>query len=126
MRSPGEIRQKLKQAQFRHVKKFLRSRFPGQHWNQGEVELAKIEIKESFQSPIHVVAQEFPDVAALRWVLEDADDNGEFVAGSTLVGSLDGVLLWADTEKEASHARTLLDSFAAASQKKSWWRSIFS
>ena len=145
MRSEGSIRQKLKQAQYRHVKRVLSERFPpGEDWPREEVESIKSEYREFFSnSPVHIVAKDFPDVAALMWVLEDQPDNDLVVRGS-LVGKMGGVLLWADSEEEARLARSMIDRIVEeatkppamvepevvepteiAPVKKSWWQRLF-
>lgn len=115
MRDEGEIRQKLKQAQFRHLKRILRSRFKSKgDWPKDEVEAVKDEVKEFFQkAPIHKIAVDYPDVAALLWVLEARDSN-PLLPGGALVGRMDGVPLWADTVGEASHARQIIDRLVIA------------
>lgn len=115
MRDEGEIRQKLKQAQFRHLKRVLRSRFASKEdWPKDEVAEIKSEVKEFFQTaPLHEIAAKYPDVAALLWVL-DARDSNPLVPGGTLVGRMDGVVLWADTESEADHARSAIDQLVAS------------
>jgi len=127
MRSRGEILQKIKQAKYRHLKRLLLASFPrGEDWDPQEVREKKEEIYALLNAPLPALAKSFPDVAALCWVVDPEDTS--FVPGATLVGSMDGVLLWADTEEEASHARELLDSLAevASQSKRSWWRSLFS
>ena len=123
MRTAGEIKQKLKQAKFRHVKRLILERFGKESADREEIELLKRQVYAIFDSPPHIVAREFPDVAALMWVLDG--DSSDFVADSTLVGTLDGVMLWADSEGEATHARELLDALASKSPKKPWWK-VFS
>lgn len=117
MRSEGSIRQKLKQAQFRHVKRVLVDKFPpGEDWSRSEVELVKEEYREFFSnSPIHVIAKDFPDVAALMWVLEDQPDG--LIVGGSLVGRMGGVLLWADSEEEAEVARSMIDRIVEEATK---------
>ena len=151
MRSEGAIRQKLKQAQYRHVKKALVDSFPsGEDWPKNEVESIKAEYRDFFaSSPIHIIAKDFPDVAALMWVLEDQPDDG-FVVDGSLVGKMGGVMLWADSEEEASKARSMIDRIveeatrepdppspdtsvvpvmveetALEPVRKSWWKRIF-
>ena len=86
-----------------------------------EIELLKMQVYAIFDSPPHMVAREFPDVAALMWVLDGEGDH-DFMVEATLVGTLDGVMLWADTEEGAIHARNLLDAVATKSTKKPWWK----
>ncbi len=132
MRSQGEIRHKLKQAQFRHLKRELLKRLPaGEDWNPEEVTQIKSETRAFFSTaPIHEIAQKYPDVAALLWVLGEQRDEPLVVNGS-LVGSMDGVMLWADDEEQAVHARRLLDALAEEAGKgpglapQSWWQRIF-
>lgn len=125
MRTIGEVRQKFKQARYRHFKKLLLASLPSEgDWDPDEAALKKEEVAKILSQPTHILAQRFPDLAALLWVLGE-DSGSPFVPGATLVGSLDGVLLWADTEDEAAHVRDLLNSLAAT-HKRSWWRALFS
>lgn len=136
MRDASEIRQKIKQAQFRHVKRILRQRFtPNGEWPKDEVTEIKEEYREFFLSnPIHEIAKEFPDVAALMWVLGEHPDE-PLAPNGTMVGSMGGVLLWADTDEDADYARELIErvmeealrdpSSMADPVKKSWWQRIF-
>ena len=137
MKDPSEIRQKLKQAQYRHVKRILRGTFPqGVDWPKEEVESIKDEHRAFFQeAPLHVIARDFPDVAALMWVLEDQPDQALVVNG-TLVGSMGGVMLWADSDADADTARGMIDQIVGGlvstgpqpttdHPQKSWWRRLF-
>ena len=141
MKSEGEIRHKIKQAQYRHVKRVLCSRFPpNEDWPKDEVERIKSEYRTFFStSPIHVIAKDFPDVAALMWVLEEQPDQALMVNGS-LVGRMGGVMLWADSDDDAEQARALIDRVVdeatrdrsldegpmlPAPVKKSWWQRLF-
>ncbi len=146
MREQGEIRQKLKQAQFRHVKRILDNYFSSDgDWPREEVESIKREYRELFtNSPVHVIAKDFPDVAALMWVLGDRPDQ-PLVPGGTMVGKLGGVVLWADTEEEANRVRSIIEKLVEASNnhpspaspihemapteqvgaKKSFWQRLF-
>ena len=137
MKDHSEIRQKLKQAQYRHVKRILRGRFPrGADWPRDEVEGIKDEYRDFFQeAALHEIARDFPDVAALMWVLEEQPDQALVVNGS-LVGSMGGVTLWADSNDEADSARGMIDQIVGGlvdheSQptdnhpQKSWWRRLF-
>lgn len=135
MRDASDVRQKLKQAQFRHVKRVLRRQFAaipsGGEWPREEVEKTKAEYREFFATrAIHEIAREFPDVAALLWVLEDRPDEPLAVNG-TLVGSMGGILLWADTDEDAHNARDLIERLAAEAAgppsraTKSLWERIF-
>ena len=148
MRGEGDVRQKLKQAQYRHVKRILRRRFPrGGDWPKQEVEEIKDEYRAFFRdAPLHEIARDFPDVAALVWVLEDQPDQALTVNG-TLVGRMGGVILWADTDDEAERARIMIDQIVEAATltkeerdahtcsvvlglkppqpKKSWWQRLF-
>jgi hypothetical protein len=111
MKTEGQIKQKLKQAQFRHVKRLLRKRFPpgSGPWPEEEVRALKGEYREFFSTaPLPEIAQDFPDVAALLWILNGRPDE-PLVPNGSLVGSLGGVMLWADGEAEAVTARALLD-----------------
>lgn len=110
MKSEGEIRHKIKQAQYRHVKRVLCSRFPpGEEWPKDEVERIKSEYRDFFsKSPLHVIAKDFPDVAALMWALGDQPDQPLVVNGS-LVGRMGGVMLWADSDGDAESARLMID-----------------
>ena len=136
MRDLGEIRQKIKQAQYRHVKRILCGRFPpNEEWPKAEVEKIKAEYREFFaSSPIHVIAKDFPDVPALMWVIQEQPDQPLAVNG-TLVGRMGGVMLWADTDDDATHARQLIDRVIDAATrdseptlqlpapvKKTWWQ----
>lgn len=115
MKTDGEIRQKIKQAQFRHIKRILRESMPeGEVWPRSEVENIKNHYKEFFSSaPVHVIAKDFPDVAALMWVLGDHPDCC-LVVGGSLVGSLGGVFLWADSDQEGEVARSIIDNFVSS------------
>ena len=134
MRDASEIRQKLKQAQYRHVKRILRGKFPrGEDWPKREVEEIKDEYRDFFQdAPLHEIARDFPDVAALMWVLEDQPDQALAVNG-TLVGSMGGVMLWADTDDDADRARAMIDKIVDTAvqsseddpPQKSWWQRLF-
>lgn len=137
MKDDSEIRQKLKQAQYRHVKRILRGKFPrGVDWPKDEVEGIKDEYRAFFQeAPLHEIARDFPDVAALMWVLEDQPDQALVVNG-TLVGSMGGVMLWADSGDEADTARGMIDQIVGGlvpsepqttteHPQKSWWRRLF-
>lgn len=141
MRDAGEIRQKIKQAQYRHVKRVLCSRFPpNEKWPKDEVEKIKAEYRTFFAtSPIHVIAKDYPDVAALMWVLQEQPDQ-PLVVNGTLVGRMGGVMLWADTDDEADQARGLIDRMVEAATrdleptpmlpaplpvKRSWWQRLF-
>lgn len=146
MKDASEIRQKLKQAQYRHVKRILRQRFPrGEDWPRAEVEEIKEEYRAFFhEAPLHEIARDFPDVAALMWVLDQQPEQALVVNG-TLVGSMGGVLLWADTDDDAERARGMIDKIVDAAThepepsvvpaladgadldpvKKSWWQRIF-
>jgi hypothetical protein len=119
MRTQGDIRQKIKQAQFRHVKRILKSTLPkGEEWTREEVESIKDQYKEFFSSsPIHVIAKDFPDVAALMWVLDDHPECCLIPDGS-IVGSLGGVILWADSESEAESARSTMESIINSAVQK--------
>jgi hypothetical protein len=55
-----------------------------------------------------VIAKEFPDVAALMWVLGEQPDE-PFVPGGSMVGKLGGVILWADTPEEAEKVRLTIE-----------------
>ena len=155
IKDDGEIRQKLKQARFRHLKREIESRLRSTAGNcihniplevQGAdvgfcalkhiicdvrerkdhaptcpnfgLRASKEEIKAEFQalmdSPIHEIASKYPDVAALTWVV-GKDDTNDFLPGSTLVGSVKGVLLWADNEDEAGFAKTEIANLVEAS-----------
>lgn len=99
-------------------------------WDRDEVQKIKTEMREFFiAAPLHEIAQRFPDVAALLWVLAERNSE-DLIPDGTLVGSLDGVFLWADTEEKANRAREVLDSLAEhtpvnGTSKKSWWRGLF-
>tara|TARA_Y100000310_G_scaffold194587_1_gene194566 strand:+ start:315 stop:743 length:429 start_codon:yes stop_codon:yes gene_type:complete len=138
MKERGEIAQKLKQARFRHVKRELEKHFVGQEgkWDAEEVKRVKHTVRQFFETaPLHEVAARYPDVAALLWVLGDNVDTrktNDLVPNGTLVGSMGGVMLWADDEEKASVARNLLDELADAAlqtengetsvgKPRSWW-----
>lgn len=155
IKGDGEIRQKLKQARFRHLKREIESRLRLTAKNcvhniplevrGAEVgfcalkhivcdvaekkdhapscpnfglRASKDEIKADFQalmeSPIHEIATKYPDVAALTWVV-GKEEPTDFLPGSTLVGSVKGVLLWADTEGEAESAKSEIANLVEAS-----------
>ena len=136
MRTRSAIQQKLKQAKYRHVKRILRDRFPrDQDWPKDEVEEIKAEYRAFFQeAPLHEIARDFPDVAALMWVLQEQPDQALAVNG-TMVGAMGGVLLWADSDEDAHYARELIERVMAQALhtpprdpdpvKKSWWQRIF-
>ena len=131
MRSEGDVKQKLKQAQYRHLKKVLRKLFPpDEEWDRIKVQEVKASFKEAMATaPLHEIAKDFPDVAALMWVLETETTQEDLVPGSTLVGSLGGVFLWADTPEQATKAREILDKLAAQepqTKKKGWFAGLFS
>ena len=133
MRTRSAIQQKLKQAKYRHVKRILRDRFPrDQDWPKDEVEEIKAEYRTFFQeAPLHEIARDFPDVAALMWVLEDPPDQALAVNG-TMVGAMGGVMLWADSDDEADAARAMIDKIVDAAVvsnppapvKQSWWQRL--
>ncbi len=146
MKTEGDIRRKIKQAQYRHVKRVLCSRFPpNEEWPKEVVSEIKAEYRDFFsKSPLHVIAKEYPDVAALMWVLGDHPDQPLAVNGS-LVGRMGGVMLWADSDEDAEIARGLIDRVievaARGSEpvipptedgivplppiKRSWWQRLF-
>jgi len=145
VRSASAIHHKIRQAQYRHVKRALRARFPrGEDWDKGEVAQVKAEFREFFgKAPLHEIARDCPDVAALLWVSGSRQEN--LVPGGTLVGKMGGVLLWADTPEGADRAREMIDLLADASKssdeedaslpdngagvptapRQSWWQRIF-
>ncbi len=120
MKSDSEIRRKIKQAQFRHVKRVLRSRFPpGEKWPKDGVEEVKAEYRDFFSnSPLHIIAKDFPDVAALMWVLGEQPGQPLVVNGS-LVGRMGGVMLWADSDEDADLARSMIDKVVDAATRES-------
>ena len=135
MRDASEIQQKLKQAKYRHVKRILRQRFPSNgDWPPDEVAQIKQEYREFWEnSPLHEIARDFPDVAALMWVLDHRPDEPLAPNGS-MVGAMGGVLLWADTDEDADYARELIEKVMNQALnvsthpdpvKKSWWERIF-
>lgn len=152
----GEIRQKLKQVRFRHLKREIEScvkvtarncihnvplqvrgvevgfcalkhvicdvaegKDHAQECPNFGLRASKDEVKAAFQSlmdaPVHEVAAKYPDIAALTWVLE-SEPATDLFPGSTLVGSVNGVLLWADTESEAKAASVEIDTLVGTSQ----------
>ena len=129
MRSAGDVKQKIKQAQYRHLKKILRKMFPAdEEWDRAQVQEVKAKFKELLATaPLHQIAHDFPDVAALMWVLNEETEPEDFVPGATLVGSLGGVFLWADTPEKAAKARSILDSLAVQedTKKKGWFAGWF-
>ena len=73
----------------------------------------KAEFREFFaQAPLHEIAREYPDVAALLWAAGARPED--WVPGATLVGKMGGISLWADTPEEAGQAREMIDLLAAA------------
>ena len=130
MRSEGDVKQKLKQVQYRHLKKVLRKLFPpDEEWDRSKVQEVKAEFKTAIATaPLHEIAKDFPDVAALMWVLDAETAQEDLVPGSTLVGSLAGVFLWADTPEQATKARDILDKLATqeSQKKKGWFAGWFS
>jgi hypothetical protein len=136
MRDASEIQQKLKQAKYRHVKRILRQRFPSNgEWPPDEVAQIKQEYRELWQkAPLHEIARDFPDVAALMWVMGDQRPDEPLAPNGSMVGAMGGVLLWADTDEDAHYARELIERVMnqALTQtthpdpvKKSWWERIF-
>ena len=121
MKTEGEIRRKIQQAQYRHVKKILRTRFHhlgDGEWPAKEVKGIKSDYKEFFSvSPVHVIAQQFPDVAALMWAVGDQQEHSLVVNGS-LVGRMGGVMLWADSEEDANLAREMIDKIVDAATRE--------
>jgi hypothetical protein len=152
----GEVRQKLKQVRFRHLKREIEScvkvtarncihnaplqvrgvevgfcalkhvicdvaegKDHAQECPNFGLRASKDDVKAAFQSlmdaPVHEVAAKYPDVAALTWVLE-SEPATDLFPGSTLVGSVNGVLLWADTEAEAKAASVEIDTLVETSQ----------
>lgn len=135
MKSAGEIRQKIKQLQYRHVKRALCEKFPsGEDWPKDEVDDMKSQFREFFNnSPVQVISRDYPDVAALMWALEEQPDC-TLMVDSTLVGRMGGVLIWADDGEDASVARSLIDRIVEAAEskerslpviRKSWWQRLF-
>lgn len=155
IKADGEVRQKLKQVRFRHLKREIESRLRVTAKNcihnvplevrKAEVGFcalkhvvcdlsegkdhaptcpnfglrsSKEEIKAEFQAlmdaPIHEIAAKYPDLAALTWVVGEGPAT-DLLPGSTLVGSVKGVLLWADTEDEAESAKSEIASLVEAS-----------
>ena len=155
IRGDGEIRQKLKQVRFRHLKREIEYRLRVTAKNcvhNGPLEVrgetvgfcalkhivcdlaenkdhaatcpnfglrsSKEEIKAEFQAlmdaPIHEIAAKYPDLAALTWVVGEGPAT-DLLPGSTLVGSVKGVLLWADTEAEAESAKSEIANLVEAS-----------
>ena len=119
MKTAGDIRRKIQQAQYRHVKRVLCSRFPpGEDWPKEDVVRIKAEYRDFFsKSPIHVIAKDFPDVAALMWALGDQPDQPLVVNGS-LVGRMGGVMLWADSDEDADLARSMIDKIVDAATRE--------
>jgi len=136
MKTRGQVQQKLKQARFRHVQKALRRKFAGnpseEPWPTEAVEQAKSEYREFFSKSIPEVAQKFPDVAALMWVLSEGEEPGP-----VLIGAMGGVSMWANSEEEARVCRELIDQLVNAATsatvkkeepqeaKKSWFSKWF-
>lgn len=118
MRSESEIRQKLKQACFRHVKRDLRESFPaGDDWPREDVEAIKSEFRRFIATaPIHEIARRYPDVAALMWVLGEQPDQ-PLAANGSLVGRMGGIMLWADSEDDADVARSMIDKIVDAATR---------
>ena len=155
IKADSEVRQKLKQVRFRHLKREIESRLRVTAKNcihniplevrKAEVgfcalkhvvcdlsegkdqastcpnfglRVSKEEIKAEFQAlmdaPIHEIAAKYPDVAALTWVVGEGPTT-DLLPGSTLVGSVKGVLLWADTEAEAESAKSEIANLVEAS-----------
>jgi len=154
IKGDSEVRQKLKQVKFRHLKRELSERLQvaprncdhnkrlefegrevgfcslrqtlcteehGPDLSQDCLDFScrynKDQIKEEFttvmESPIHEIAAKYPDVAALTWVLSE-NPVTDFLPGSTLVGSIQGVLIWADSESEATIASQQISSLVDA------------
>ena len=148
MKTLSALHHKIRQAQYRHVKRVLQERFPkGEEWDKDEVAQIKAEFREFFvEAPLHEIARDYPDVAALLWVVGDSEYD--LVPGATLVGKMGGVLLWADTPDEADRARHMIDLLAASQKdpdentlaeevaptngvvvpvgnRQSWWQRLF-
>ena len=155
IKADSEVRQKLKQVRFRHLKREIESRLrvtarncihntslevrgagvgfctlkhvicdAGERKDQAPdcpnfgIRSSKEEIKAEFQAlmdaPVHEIAAKYPDLAALTWVVGEGPTT-DLLPGSTLVGSVKGVLLWADTEDEAESAKTEIANLVEAS-----------
>ena len=98
MRDRSEIRQKIKQAQFRHTKRELVARFGKGEWPAEEVTSFKKGKRDFFaHASIPEIAKDYPDVAALLWALGERGVEEGLMAEATLVGRMGGVFLWADT-----------------------------
>ena len=120
MRTEGQVKQKLKQAQYRHLKRELRRKFgSGGSWPPEEVEKSKAVLRQFFSTAtIPEVAQNYPDVAALMWVLGDQSDQDLLPYEQALVGRMGGVLLWADSEEGADVAREMIDKIVEAATRE--------
>jgi hypothetical protein len=95
-----------------------------------EKEQLKQELKDTFESaPVSEISRLYPDVATLMWVLSESEDpRDSLMPGATLVGSLGGILIWADTPEEANEAQATLDLLTSNIQQKespSWFRRVF-
>lgn len=77
----------------------------------------KDSLREFFETrEVHEISVRFPDVAALLWVLE-GEQEGDLLPGSSLVGEISGVEVWADSATQASHAWEHLQVLQADLQK---------
>ncbi len=90
----------------------------------------KEELKSTFDSaPASELSRLYPDVATLMWVLSDSDaPRDSLMPGATLVGSLGGVPIWADTPDEAHAAQANLDLLTSNVQQTEdpipWFRRV--
>jgi hypothetical protein len=152
LRSVGDIRQKVKQARFRHLKRFLEDGLSQQssncvHNNPSEAfgkvvgvckikhvtcdpiasrdlsgdcglyacrntkESLKQDFAELMSGPLSRLASRYPDLAALAWIFQDGPHVDDFHPGSTLVGLLRGIPIWADDAESAESVKQDLDVF---------------
>ena len=135
MKSAGEVAQKLKQARFRHIKRVLAKAVrTSPDLSDAAKDNLKKELEKTFEgASVSTIAPLYPDVAVLMWVLSDSvDTEDSLMPGATLVGSLGGIPLWADTPEEAVQAQHHLDRLVDRLQEiegevsKPWWKRAFS
>jgi len=126
MKSDGAIRHKAQQVAYRHLKKRLESRLTSHESSQ-----TKDAIKEEFRqflasAPLHEIASEFPDLAALLWVLDGEaagrditveEENWEKKVPTFPVAVEEGLLLEARTKEDAEEATFVLRDIRA---KATW------
>jgi hypothetical protein len=126
MKSDGAIRHKARQVAYRHLKRRLQEQL-----DSHDPSLTKETIKEEFRqflatAPLHEIASEFPDLAALLWVLdgegagreiEVEEENWEKKSPVFPVTVEEGLVLEAKTKEDADEAEFILRDIRA---KATW------